>query len=199
MSRPIQLCCQNHLDDRINRVTRRGSLCYKSLNRYPKYLPMLIISKVIGFALCITFGHLFPVICYIQYFGDHLGRHLGFFLTKNCTNLDDNLIKRFLGPKNLSVEPKNSFLYLLFPEICYIQHFGGHLRRHFGFFLAKNCTNLDDNLIKWFLVPKNLCIEPKNSFLYQLFSEIYYIQYFGGHLGFTKKPSGCEVYTHWIL
>ena len=34
----------------------------------------------------------------------------------------------------------------IFPEICYIQHFGGHLGCHFAFLLTKNCSNLDDNL-----------------------------------------------------
>ena len=29
--------------------------------------------------------------------------------------------------------------------------------------------------------------------------EICYIPHFGGHLGFTKKPSQLEVHTHWIL
>ena len=90
----------------------------------------------------------------------HLGRHFGFFLTKSD---DNNLIKWFLVPKNLCIKPTNSFLYQLFPEICY--PFGGHLGRHFGFFLTKNCSNHYDNLIKWILIPKNLCIEPKNSFL----------------------------------
>ena len=108
----------------------------------------------------------------------HLGRHFGFFLTKSD---DNNLIKWFLVPKNLCIEPTNSFLYQLFPEICY--PFGGHLGRHFGFFLTKNCSNHDDNLIKWILIPKNLCIEPKNIFISQLFPEICCIQHFGGHLG----------------